>query len=86
MHWNDCKVFIVHGRSAEWKNFGHSAPKASNWGSGACAKDQLISECLFDFLNFPKNNKEFDKSQNLKGGQINKVKTLPYNAMIIWAI
>ena len=50
-------------------------------------KGQLISECLFDFLNFPKNNEKFDKflPQNLKSGQINKVKTLSYNTMIIWA-
>ena len=38
-------------------------------------KGQLISECLFDFLNFPKKNTEkFDKflPKNLKSGQIIK--------------
>ena len=38
------------------------------------AKGQIISECLFDFLNFPKSNEKFDKflPHNLKGGQIIK--------------
>ena len=38
-------------------------------------KGQLISECLFDVLNFQKkNNEKFDKllSHNLKSGQIRK--------------
>ena len=48
------------------------------------AKGQLISECLSDFSNFSKNIEKFDKflSQNLKSGQINKVKALCYNNMI----
>ena len=38
-------------------------------------------------LIFQKTNEKFDKflPQNLKGGQINKVKALSYNTMIIWA-
>ena len=38
------------------------------------AKGQLISECLFYFLNFLTKNEKFDKflPQNLKIGQINK--------------
>ena len=47
-------------------------------------KGQLISECLFGFLNFPKFDKFLPK--NLKNCQINKVQTLSYNSMIIWAI
>ena len=41
------------------------------------ARGQLISECLFYFLNFPKTNEKFDKflPQNLKSGEIKKVKT-----------
>ena len=41
----------------------------------ARAKGQLISECLFDVLNFQKNPKKFDKflPKNLKSGQINKI-------------
>ena len=37
-------------------------------------KGQIISECLFDFLNFPKKQPKFDKfvPQNLKCGQIIK--------------
>ena len=59
----------------------------------AFSKGQLISECPFDVLNFPKKpTKKFDKflPQNLKGGEINKIKALSYNTiiiqMIIWAI
>ena len=39
------------------------------------AKGQLISECLFDFLNFPKKHQKVDKflPKNLKSGQINKL-------------
>ena len=35
-------------------------------------KGQLISKCLFDFLNFPNNQQKIDKflSNNLKSGQI----------------
>ena len=48
------------------------------------AKGQLISECLFYFLNFLTKNEKFDKflPQNLKIGQINKVRALPYDNMI----
>ena len=52
------------------------------------ARGQLISECLFHFLNFPKTNEKFDKflPQNLKSSQINKVKSLSYNSNnTIWA-
>ena len=44
-------------------------------------KGQLISECLFE-------NEKFDKFllQNLKSGQINKVKKLSDITMIVWAI
>ena len=50
-------------------------------------KGQLISECLFDFLNFPKNQRKIWKisAQETKSGQINKVKALSNNIMIIWA-
>ena len=43
---------------------------------------QLISECLFDNLKFSKkNNEKFDKflPQNIKSGQINKIKVPSYN-------
>ena len=49
------------------------------------SKGQLISECLFDVLNFPKNQrKKFDKflPQNLKSGQMNKIKALSYDNII----
>ena len=43
-------------------------PKLNYW----TAKGQLISECLFDFLNFPKTQEKFDKflPQNLESSQI----------------
>ena len=43
-------------------------------------KGQLISECLFGVIDFPKNNEKFEKflPQNLKSGEINKVKALHY--------
>ena len=48
----------------------------------AVPKGQLISECLFDVLNFPKQpTQRFDKSKNLRNGQINK-KTLSCDAII----
>ena len=47
-------------------------------------KGQLISECLFDFLNFPKNHRKFDKflPKNMKGVEIIKIKTMPYTTSI----
>ena len=52
------------------------------------AKGQIISECLFDFLNFPKSNEKFDKflPKDLKSGQIIREMSLntlnsPYNHM-----
>ena len=49
-------------------------------------KGQLISECLFDFLNFPKNHQKIDKflPKDLKSGQIIREMSLyslnsPYN-------
>ena len=52
------------------------------------SKGQKISECLFDFLNFPKNHEKFDKflPKDLKSGQIIREMSLntlnsPYNHM-----
>ena len=45
-------------------------------------KGQLISECPFDVLNFPKKTtKKFDKflPKNLKSGLINTIKALSYS-------
>ena len=52
------------------------------------SKGQLISECIFDFLNFPKHQRKIWQisAPESKTGQINKVKTLSYNTMIIWSI
>ena len=53
----------------------------SMWSAGeevavekAADEGQLISECLFDFLNFPKNQRKIWQisTQNLKSGQIIK--------------
>ena len=40
------------------------------------AKGQLFSECLFDILNFPKNQQKFDKflPWNIKSDENNKIK------------
>ena len=47
------------------------------------SKGQLISECPLDVLNFPKNQrKDFCPKQNLKRGEINKIKALPYDTLI----
>ena len=48
------------------------------------AKGQLISECLFGVLNFPKTNEKFDKflPKKLKSGQINKLKAFSYNSRL----
>ena len=47
-------------------------------------KGQLISECLFDFLNFPKNTEKFDTflPKNMKGVEIIKIKTMPFTTTI----
>ena len=54
----------------------------------AAAKGQLISECLFDFLNFPKNHWKIWQisAQGSKSGQIIREMSLnalnsPYNHM-----
>ena len=49
-------------------------------------KGQTISECLFDFLNFPKNQRKIWQisTPETKSCQINKAKALSYNTMIIW--
>ena len=44
----------------------------------ARAKGQLISKCLFDVLNFQRNNSK-NLPKNLKRGQINKIKALSSN-------
>ena len=48
------------------------------------AKGQLISECLLSVIDFPKKQQKFDKflPQNLKSGQINKVKAVSYDNII----
>ena len=48
-----------------------------DFGQANSSKGQLISECLFDVLNFPKTF----LPQNLKSGQINKIKALSYDYM-----
>ena len=47
-------------------------------------KGQLISECLFNFLNFPKTTEKFDKflPKNMEGVEIIKIKTMPYTTTI----
>ena len=56
-----------------------------DFGQANSSKGQLISECLFGGLNFPKKpTKKSDKflPQNLKSGQINKIKGLSYDTII----
>ena len=43
-------------------------------------KGQLISECPFGVLNFPKLQRK-NLAKNLKSGQINKIKALSYNTI-----
>ncbi len=52
---------------------------------GHISKGQIISDCLFDVLNFPKTTtKKVDKflPLNLKSGQINKIEALSYDTII----
>ena len=84
------ELLIVGFTKANKRSFNDSWLKWTNiWTTylPMSPKGQLISECLFDLLNFPKNTEKFDKflPKNLKSGQINKIKALFYNSMIyIW--
>ena len=59
-----------------------SEPAAAKLGltAAAATKGQLISECPFGVLNFPKLQRK-NLAKNLKSGQINKIKALSYNTI-----
>ena len=44
-------------------------------------KGQLISECLLGVIDFPKNQRKFDKflPYNIRSDQINKIEALSYD-------
>ena len=64
-----CKSIKLHGQDLKYlRNNSMIYKRYFIW----LPKGQLISECLFDVLNFPKTNEKFDKflPWNLKSGQI----------------